>query len=198
MYSKAIEMLRLPSKLEKYMLDQEDKKISEDKIESLVFFSKTPGTGKTYQALSIISDYIKNNIDKIVYDTEFGTKSIHGELLPLFMTQKKITEFVDVIKTDSRSELAYSGRRMLESCKTRQVLVIDDLWAESSTDFRESNIRQELYDIVDSRYNNGLITIITTNISPQEVAEFYGDRVLSRINGMCKWINVKGEDKRIK
>jgi DNA replication protein DnaC len=42
-----------------------------------------------------------------------------------------------------------------------------------------------------------LDTIITSNLTLEEVSEKVGDRIASRIAGMCKVIELKGIDRRV-
>jgi len=76
------------------------------------------------------------------------------------------------------------------------VLLIDDLGVEKKTDFSISM----LYEIIEQRdmnYQKGLI--VTSNLSLGALAERIGDdRICSRLAGMCKIIELTGEDHRIK
>jgi len=75
------------------------------------------------------------------------------------------------------------------------ILVIDDLGAEKSTEFNISM----LYEIIDQRdmnYVKGLI--ITSNLSLGMLSEKLGDdRICSRLAGMCRVVELGGEDRRI-
>jgi len=39
--------------------------------------------------------------------------------------------------------------------------------------------------------------LITSNLTLDEIAEKVGDRIASRIAGMCKVVEVRGKDRRI-
>ncbi len=75
-------------------------------------------------------------------------------------------------------------------------LVIDDLGVEKTTAFSMSS----LYEIIEARdmnYTKGLI--VTSNLSLSALAERIGDdRIASRLAGMCRVVNITGEDRRIK
>lgn len=73
------------------------------------------------------------------------------------------------------------------------LLVLDDLGAEKPSEFAI----QSLYLIVDRRYSGLLPVIITSNFTVGEIAERVGDRIASRIAGMCKVIELQGEDRRL-
>jgi DNA replication protein DnaC len=75
-------------------------------------------------------------------------------------------------------------------------LVLDDLGAEKETEY----VEQTLYDLIDRRYGNMLPTLITSNLSLEEIAEHYrnhGDRLVSRIIGMGHVMALSGKDHRV-
>jgi DNA replication protein DnaC len=59
-------------------------------------------------------------------------------------------------------------------------LVLDDLGAEKSTEYSITT----LYLIINRRINDEKKTVITTNLSMQQISESLGDRVASRLSGM--------------
>lgn len=73
-------------------------------------------------------------------------------------------------------------------------LLIDDLGTEKVTDFSFS----ATYEIIDGRWmakKNGLI--ITSNLSTDSLVRHIGDRIPSRIAGMCRIIKLEGRDRRL-
>lgn len=74
-------------------------------------------------------------------------------------------------------------------------LCLDDLGVEKVSDWA----LQTLYLIINKRYENMKTTVVTSNLSPEELIERFGDdRLPSRIMAMCKPIAVSGNDRRIK
>lgn len=76
-------------------------------------------------------------------------------------------------------------------------LVLDDLESEKVTDFA----LQTLYDILDRRYGECLETLITSNLTLEQLARHYeshGDRLASRIAGMGAVMVLKGKDRRLR
>ena len=59
------------------------------------------------------------------------------------------------------------------------LLIIDDLGTEFITQFTVSC----LYNLINTRQNKGLSTIISTNFSPDEISRKYEDRLYSRLMG---------------
>jgi DNA replication protein DnaC len=85
----------------------------------------------------------------------------------------------------------------LEKYMEADLLILDDLGAEKTTEFVEG----EIYNIINYRYNNKLPTIITSNINWNDLESKYpmnGKRIASRISEMCGSFNLNGKDYRLK
>ena len=90
--------------------------------------------------------------------------------------------------------------------KEADFLVLDDLDAERMTEW----VGEQLFAIINHRYNEKLQTVITSNHSPDDIVEhmatvnrdgdivddMQGKRIVSRIFGMCEVIRLGGEDYR--
>ncbi len=74
------------------------------------------------------------------------------------------------------------------------LLIIDDLGCEMSTQFTVSSI----YDLINTRLNEQKCTIINTNLTANELREKYADRITSRILGNYKTLFFNGQDIRMK
>lgn len=170
-------------------------------LKSYIFASKTPGNGKTWAALQLLKWNIENNIERYYYeDLDFGgMRTIRQYELPIYVSFKHITGHVEEVKKNFGSDNAFGSRTFLEGLLEAEFLIIDDLWTNRTTDLKETHLKEYIYELFDHRYRNAdkLQTIITTNCTPQEIADFYDERVMSRIKGTCKWINKGGEDQRI-
>lgn len=92
----------------------------------------------------------------------------------------------------------------LNLLKTTPCLIIDDLGVEKPTD----RVKQNLFDIINYRYNEELQTIITSNFSLEElalrisganraegkrqkIADYEGDRIIRRIKAICSVIELQ-------
>ena len=76
-----------------------------------------------------------------------------------------------------------------------ELVILDDMGAEKTTEFVEA----ELYRLLDHRYNNGLKTIITSNIPFDQIPAIYrhnGERIKSRLTSMCAVLKLQGDDQR--
>jgi DNA replication protein DnaC len=83
---------------------------------------------------------------------------------------------------------------MLREYTAKQYLFIDDIGAEKTSEF----VIEFLYILVNKRYENLKRTVFSTNLSLKEFQERYGDRLISRLSEMCVFVEIKGEDKRLK
>ena len=68
------------------------------------------------------------------------------------------------------------------------MLGIDDLGTEPSEVMDYGNVYTPVIDLLTKRYEEQLFTIITTNLTPQQIREHYGDRIADRLNEMVKKI----------
>lgn len=78
--------------------------------------------------------------------------------------------------------------------KASGTLYLDDIGAEQATDWA----RQALYLLLDERYSEERRTVISGNLSLEELAQRLDDRIASRIAGMCKVVELRGADRRVK
>jgi len=86
-----------------------------------------------------------------------------------------------------------------EIIRERKEIVIDDLGTEDERN--DYGTKFELMEMaLDERHkifeSMGIRTIITTNLSPEDIEERYSPRIYSRIIQMCECINATGEDLR--
>jgi len=74
------------------------------------------------------------------------------------------------------------------------VLLVDDLGAERYTEW----VQEQIVQLLDYRYRNNLSTIITSNLNLKELRDKVGERIYSRVVGLCKPILIYGKDFRKK
>ena len=133
----------------------------------------TTGTGKTHISTAIAKAVISQGFD-VLYDS----------------TQNIVDDF--------EADKFRSGYNRTESVSDKylecDLLIIDDLGAEFVTQFSVS----ALYNLINTRQNKGLSTIISTNLSGAELAGKYEGRIYSRIIGADYTVlRFEGNDQRI-
>src|SRR6187551_2206168 len=72
------------------------------------------------------------------------------------------------------------------------LLHIDDLGAEKRSDW----VLEQLYALVNERYEAQRSMMITTNLSHEELAEQIGSRTVSRLTQVCDEVPLFGDDRR--
>lgn len=134
-----------------------------------IFITGPTGTGKTYLASALI--------------LAIGIKKNRGNL-----------HHVPTMLNQAMAEYVTESRRTMNEMTEYPIIALDDLGMEKPTD----RTMEAIDIIVDRRYSRELQTIITTNMTMQDVAKFYGDRVSSRLSDMCMILRLAGKDRRIK
>ena len=131
------------------------------------------GTGKTHISTAIARELIHKGYD-VIYDS----------------TQNILSDFeADRFKSGYGREDNRSDKYL--DCT---LLIIDDLGTEFSNQFTLATI----YNLLNTRQNKGLATIISTNLSPEELARKYEDRIYSRIIGSgSRILPFEGKDYRV-
>ncbi len=74
-----------------------------------------------------------------------------------------------------------------------ELLIIDDLGTESVTQYSVSC----LYNLINTRINKGLCTVISTNLAPDGLFSKYTDRITSRLIGEYRTLRFAGKDVRL-
>ena len=137
-----------------------------------LWFMGPVGTGKTTLAMLVSKAAISAGRSVAIYS------------LPRLLNE--IRE--DTHRTD-RSHL-----NLLDRLAAVDLLQIDDVGAERTTDW----VLEELYSLVNTRYQDGRSIIITTNIcDPAALCEQITERTVSRLIEMCDQIPLQGYDHRM-
>lgn len=79
-----------------------------------------------------------------------------------------------------------------ERCVKAPVLVLDDIGKSRRTEW----VVEEMQDIVERRFDRGGLTVVTSNLSPTEMAGFLGEAAASRFQDMTVAVEVDGPDLR--
>ena len=110
-------------------------------------------------------------------------------------TCKRIT-FMDYVSLYTRAwgdnEMKQEVEEEIKKLKSKEFLCIEEIGKENDTKVAVN----VLEDLLRYREDNGLPTIICTNLTPKAIQERYGNSIYSLLKGNCVPIKVVGEDKR--
>lgn len=144
-----------------------------------LYFSGNNGTGKTHLAVAIALHLINEGVPVIC------------------MTSIKLLQEIRRTYDKDRNVSEY---QLLETYKEVDLLVIDDLGQENSTDWALTM----LYDIINDRYEKCLPTIVTTNLNEKDLINAWSQKssdwtaraIVSRMHEMTMGITMNGRDRR--
>ena len=138
------------------------------------------GTGKTIYAAALLME-MKKRTWFALNGTYIQGKFVHTLTL------------LDEIRSCYSQEK--DAALLVKQYSEADVLVLDDLGVERETEW----VLQTLYLIINNRYENMLPTIITSNLSLDNLRDRLQDeRITSRICEMCRVKAFDGEDYRVK
>ena len=139
---------------------------------NLLFIGKT-GTGKTHLSTAIAKKVIEKGFE-VLYDS----------------AQNIVTAYEDDRFKSGYGPYEPKGTKYIEC----DLLIIDDLGTEFVNQFTVSC----LYNLLNTRQNKNLSTVISTNLTAEELARKYEDRIYSRLVGRdSKILLFVGSDMRI-
>ncbi len=141
---------------------------------NLLFYGST-GLGKTFMINSIAKDLLDLGYT-VIYQTAHNLMGVIEEY--------KFSKTEDIIEAKKKYDY------LLEA----DLLIIDDLGTESTNTFSSS----EIFNLLNSRNLGDKKILISTNLSPAEIAKTYTDRVYSRILDKFNVYRFIGEDLRWK
>jgi DNA replication protein DnaC len=101
-----------------------------------------------------------------------------------------LPRLLSVIREAMNSEGGLLG--FLDLLATVDLLHLDDLGAEYRTDWTI----EQLYSVINARYQDQRAVVVTSNPDPDQLARELGDRIVSRLEGMCDVLPFHGNDAR--
>ncbi len=131
-----------------------------------------PGLGKTHLSAAIAREVSEKGFS-VVYDTA-------GHVFERFEQQKFGGEDGETVSSD------------VERILNADLLILDDLGTEMTTAF----VQSALYQIINTRLLEKRSTIISTNLTPPQIAQRYTPQIASRLEGEYEILPFVGEDIR--
>ncbi|HEO4734847.1 TPA: ATP-binding protein [Streptococcus agalactiae] len=164
--------------------------------------------GEENQSLMIAKNFVedyekmkKENIGLLFYGSVGSGKtylacSIANSLIEQYQISVKIRNFAQIINELQKNSFDFDKNAYIESLVNTSVLILDDLGIERDTSYA----KEQVYNIVNSRYLKQKPTIFTTNLSYETIQNCKDSveyqRIYSRIIEMCIPVMVVGEDFR--
>lgn len=144
----------------------------DDAYDNLIFYGPT-GVGKTF---------LTHCIAKQLLDTSHTV---------LYLTSLQLFDILE--KNKFSKEDASTSNEQISYMLHSDLLIIDDLGTELVNSFTAS----QLFYFIEERHIRQRSTIISTNLSFQELRDRYSERIFSRFTGYYNFLMIIGEDIRI-
>lgn len=148
----------------------------ERKTQKNLLFYGAPGLGKTFLCTSIA---------KALMD---DTKTV------LYYSSSELFSHLSDYTFSRETFLKTSSKEIYDLIMDTQLLIIDDLGSEMTNSF----VINQLFNIINIREMHSRKLIISTNLSPKELNEIYGDRIFSRMVMHFDFYKFYGSDIRWK
>jgi DNA replication protein DnaC len=133
------------------------------------------GTGKTHLAIATL----RRELD------EGNAETV------AFVTQRNLT--LEIRASWDGDKSVRGSREVIKHYGTVDVLVLDDIGASHGREAEQN----DLLAVIDLRSQNGLMTIITSNLTPQQLRAALGDRSYSRLRNRAVLATLTGPDVRV-
>ena len=136
---------------------------------NILMFGNT-GLGKTHLSLAIANDVLKKGYT-VIYDS-----------------------VINILRNIEKEHFSYEhSSDVIDSIMNTELLILDDLGTEYQTQFYNSTI----YNIINTRINKSMPTIISTNLDYIGLKARYEPRVASRLLTAYTALEFKGKDIRL-
>ena len=160
------------------------------------FISGKAGIGKTFLALQLIKEELRLNPVKSEFISNLpnpDSENLAPDFESTFFEFVKAQDIIQIARqqySDHATE-KHEAKMAIKGWKSREVLIIDDLGAENTTEFAKA----VLFDIIDYRHDrkDQNQTIITSNVKLEDLVKTYSDRTTSRIKGMCEMVQFQNK-----
>ena len=133
------------------------------------------GTGKTWLATAVFKD--------ILWRGKSGM-------------WRKFYKFVREVQSCYNAGAKSTADEVITRYQTTPLLLLDDV-GDMEIQTETEDRRRLLYEVLDSRSDYLLPTIITTNLSPDELEKQFGERTFQRILEMSALVEMSGDNFRL-
>lgn len=137
-----------------------------------LFIYGTVGTGKSFLSICVANELLRKGCS-VIYFSSSGLFELLAENSFDYRNKQELRNIYDDIY----------------GC---ELLIIDDLGTERTNNF----VTTELFSLINERDIRKKSTIITTNLSLEELQSTYSDRIFSRVTSNYKFLKLSGQDIR--
>jgi DNA replication protein DnaC len=138
-----------------------------------IWFQGDVGTGKTTLAMLISAEALRRGHSVAIYS---------------------LPRLLGLLRETFNEEAEASLSQLLDRLAAVELLHVDDVGAEQTSPW----VLEQLYTIVNTRYEDGRAVVLTTNLDPSALREQIGERTVSRITEMCgDPLSLFGADRRV-
>lgn len=148
-------------------------------------FAERVGTGADEESLLLMGDV---GLGKTFLCSAIANVLVAAKRQVVYFTLSEFMDLVRLYKFDDDGEYRDGIQRLLDA----DLIVLDDLGAEKVTEFAV----QELFNIINHRMNRQKPMIVSTNLTPGEIQDLYGQRIASRMLNGFEVLVLKGDDVR--
>lgn len=141
-----------------------------------LFFSGNTGLGKTFLSACVAGEVSRRGYS-VVYDT-----AIH------------VFACFDRRRFARDADQEQEARQAVDRYLNCDLLILDDLGSETAT----ALVQSALYELVNSRLGPECRTIISSNLSIEEIRARYTPQIASRLEGSFRELTFYGDDLRVK
>jgi DNA replication protein DnaC len=136
-----------------------------------LWFTGSVGTGKTTLAMLVSKAAMEADHTVAIYS---------------------LPRLLGMLRGSYDDDAVYSLNDLIERLCAVDLLHVDDVGAEQTSAW----VLEQLYTIVNTRYEEGRAVMLTTNLPDDELKEQIGHRTVSRLNEMCTVLLLHGSDQR--
>lgn len=154
------------------------------------------GSGKTFIAAAIINEYNKKHplnesaVNQIIKERE------NGYIGSFDLTVNSDCKFIkenDLLSLWGRYDYKTDTSPVDEFKKAKKLLVIDDVGVSC---LEKAKIKSAFLNIIDYRHSQQLSTVITTNLSTEELCRYLGERTYDRLQASCYFVGLTSQVSR--
>ncbi|MNJ36576.1 DNA replication protein DnaC [compost metagenome] len=138
-----------------------------------LILSGTVGTGKTHLATAIL----RKVVEEMGYTGKYWT----------------VNGLLQVIRSSYEKDSDYTEYEVMQSVINAELLVLDEVGATKQSEFELAT----LFNIINSRYERQIPTIVISNLGPKQICEALGERCFDRLReGGGECLIFQGESNR--